>query len=273
MSMAANAALSQAIVQAALERGADLAGVARIADLRASPSHRILGLLDEYSGTGTKLVPGRARGQIDWPENARSVIVIALRHPEEFPHLDWWIDGLSGRTEGNRLLIDAGGELAAWLAAEHGIAAAVLPYHIEYGGILLKDAAVLAGLGCIGRNNMLITRAFGPRVRLRCLAVDIELESTGPVEFDPCEGCDMPCRAACPKTAMARVVRTEEEYGFAELPGRDGAYDRDRCNAQMQANDAEYESITRGDSGEPGKLVRYCRRCEAACWVGTAPEN
>ncbi|MBU2601246.1 MAG: epoxyqueuosine reductase [Actinobacteria bacterium] len=273
MSAAASAALSAAIVRAALDRGADLAGVARIDDVRGSPSHRIFGLLEEYSGAGSTMVLGRVHGQIDWPEKARSVIIIAVRHPEEEPHLDWWRDGLSGGTEGNRLLIDAGAELAAWLVAEHGIAAGVLPYHIEKGGIFLKDAAVLAGLGCIGRNNILVTPAYGPRVRLRCLVVDIELESTGPVDFDPCLDCDMPCRAACPQSAMARIVRTKEEYGLDELPGREGAYDRDRCEVQMQADVGEHEGITRGDSGEPGKLVRYCRRCETACWVGATPRK
>ncbi len=273
MSAAENAALSQEIVRAALERGAHLAGVARIDDLRESPSHRIFGLLEEYSGVGSTMALGRVHGQIDWPDKARSVIVIAVRHPEEAPHLDWWRDGLSGGTEGNRLLIDAGAELAAWLAAEHGIPARVLPYHIEKGGIFLKDAAVLAGLGCIGHNNILVTPEYGPRVRLRCLAVDVELESTGPTDFDPCDGCDMPCRAACPQSAMARIVRTQEEYGLEDLPGREGAYARDLCEEQMQTDVAGHESIVRGDDGEPGTLVRYCRRCETACWVGATPRK
>ncbi len=268
MSPGTSAALSAAIVRAALDRGADLAGVARIDDLRESPSHRVFGLLGEYSGAGSKMVLGRVHGQIDWPEKARSVIMIAVRHPEEEPHLDWWRDGLSGGTAGNRLLIDAADELARWLAAEHGIAAGVLPYHIEKGGLFLKDAAVLAGLGCIGRNNLLVTPGYGPRVRLRCLAVDRELESTGPADFDPCVDCAMPCRTACPRKAMARIVRTKEEYSLEELPGREGAYDRDRCEVQMQADVGKHESITRADTGEPGKLVRYCRRCEMACWVG-----
>jgi len=72
-----------------------------------------------------------------------------------------------------------------------------LPYHIENGGIYLKDAAVLAGLGTIGRNNLLITPEFGPRVRLRALLAGVDLPPTGPAGFDPCEGCPAPCLTDC----------------------------------------------------------------------------
>jgi epoxyqueuosine reductase len=59
-------------------------------------------------------------------------------------------------------------------------------------GIYLKDAAVLAGFGCIGMNNLMITPQFGPRQRIRVLLVNTVLPSTGSMDFDPCNGCDMP---------------------------------------------------------------------------------
>jgi epoxyqueuosine reductase len=37
-----------------------------------------------------------------------------------------------------------------------------LPYKVEEGGMFLKDAATLAGLGIIGKNNLLITPEFEP---------------------------------------------------------------------------------------------------------------
>jgi len=46
-----------------------------------------------------------------------------------------------------------------------GINACPLPYRVEQGGILLKDAAVLAGLGVTGKNNLVITpQLAGPCV-------------------------------------------------------------------------------------------------------------
>jgi epoxyqueuosine reductase len=46
------------------------------------------------------------------------------------------------------------------------------------------------------------------------------------------------------------------------LPGRDGAYDRERCNVRMEKDIAK---STAGGIPEP---IRYCRRCEFACPVG-----
>jgi epoxyqueuosine reductase len=65
-----------------------------------------------------------------------------------------------------------------------------LSYFIETGGIYLKDTAVLAGLGCIGKNNMLVTPELGPKVRLRALLLEEDLTPTGPIDFDPCKN---PC--------------------------------------------------------------------------------
>jgi len=90
------------------------------------------------------------------------------------------------------------------LNEEFSINARPLSYRIEEGGIFLKDAAALAGLGIIGKNNLLITPEYGPRVRLRALFLDLDLEPTGPIDFAPGEACDMPCRRACPQKAFRK---------------------------------------------------------------------
>ena len=48
-------------------------------------------------------------------------------------------------------------ELSAWLEETFSVKSYRPPYFIESTGIFLKDSAVLAGLGCIGRNNMVVT--------------------------------------------------------------------------------------------------------------------
>jgi hypothetical protein len=58
-----------------------------------------------------------------------------------------------------------------------------LPYRVEHGGTLFKDAAALAGLGTIGKNNLVITPEYGPHVRLKAMFLDVDLEPTGPIGF------------------------------------------------------------------------------------------
>ena len=260
--------LSRAIVAQARALGADLAGVANVADLKASPSHRISEALPEFKGEGTKPTAGRKRGVVTWPEGVRSAVVIAIEHPAGRPELDWWITPKTvGDTPGNKLLRSAIDDLADWLEREHGVCCSRLPYHVDHGAIFMKDTAVLAGLGCIGMNNMLVTPQFGPRQRLRVMLTDADLPTTGAADYDPCDGCPRPCREACPQKAFAETIYTGEEYGLEELPGRTGVFARLRCNKQMTVDNAAFETIAIDGQVEPAKRVKYCRECELACLV------
>jgi len=225
----------------------------------------IYGKLDEYDGLGTEETDKIRSREVAWPENAKSAIIIAVEHPEEKPELDWWKDGCSGGTAGNRILISINDKLSDWLGKEKGIKNNKLPYHIEHGGIFLKDAAVMAGLGCIGKNNILVTPEFGPRVRLRAMLTDKVLPCTGPIDFDPCEGCSMPCRKACPQEAFEGKIYSEKELGLDQLPARTGVFGRHLCNEQMELDVDNCEEIKVEGKDSPGRLVRYCRACELAC--------
>jgi epoxyqueuosine reductase len=238
--------------------GADLVGVAGVEDLKRSPSHQVSARMPEFAGVGTRDTDRGRRGLVTWPDGALSAIVIGVEHPFGKPEMDWWEKGPSGgNTPGNRLLMRINSDLAAWLEGDMGIRCFQLPYHIERGGAYMKDAAVLAGLGHIGLNNLLVTPGFGPRVRLRMMLTAADLPSTGVTGPDPCEECGAPCRAACPRGAFAEQVYTEAEYALAELPGRTGVYDRLRCDQQMTI-----------DAGTSAPQVRYCRACELACTIG-----
>lgn len=178
------------------------------------------------------------------------MLVLALVHDEAEPELDWW-DGKRG-TPGNRRLESIANNLRQWLKEDLSSDAHLLPYHVEKGGIFLKDAAVLAGLGTIGMNNLLITPEFGPRVRLRALLLDAELAPAGRLDFAPCAGCHMPCRSACPQEAF-----------------KDGTYSRALCNEQMKRDEANAVVVGEGQKKDlPSKYIKYCRACELACPVG-----
>lgn len=259
--------LGQIIIKKAMEFGADLVGIVRIADLQQSPSHRVSGKMTEDYDIGANQEDCQKGGIVNWPVGFKSAILIAVAHPMDKPEMDWWI---SANTSGNHRLIRIVSELADWLEIEVGIKTSKLSYHIERGGIYLKDAAVLAGLGCIGRNNLLITPRHGPRVRLRAMLMDAELPSTGASKFDPCINCLAACQSACPRDAFGKQVYFPAAYGQAQLPGRNGCYDRVACNREMMKNEADFEEIQVENQVELGKRVKYCRECELACPVGVA---
>lgn len=260
--------LTLLIIEKAKVLGASLAGIAKVEELKKSPSHFIYGKLDEYRGLGTKQTDRTIPKDVVWPENSMSTVVIGVAHPEAEPELDWWQDGYRGGTPGNQILISISDKLSAWLENEKRIKTKKLPYNIEHGGIFLKDGAVTAGLGCIGKNNLIVTPEFGPRVRLRALLIDAVLPSTGPLDFDPCEQCSMPCRTVCPQDAFGRKVYSEQQFGLTELPARTGVYSRDMCNVQMKLDMANSEELRVRGRLESKRLIRYCRRCELVCPVG-----
>lgn len=259
--------LGEQIIAAAIENGATLAGIASVEALRSSSSHLIYGQMEDYTGIGTvrdaEVLP---RDQwFNWSDAAKSVLVIGLAHPEDQPELDWW-DGRG--TPGNRILIDIIAKTSRCIESELKVRTRKLHYYVEKGGVFLKDAAVLAGLGCIGRNNLLVTPEYGPRVRLRALFLHVELAPTGPVVFDPCADCKVHCRRVCPEQAMAKQVPVFAALDKAlALPARDGTYDRKTCNVRMEKDLRE----SRQTPCEAKNPIKYCRKCEWVCPVGRKP--
>ena len=261
--------LRKQIIEKAEAFGACLIGIADVETIRSSPSHVIYDRLDEYKGVGSQGSDERGQERILWYENAKSVIIVAIEHPKEKPETDWWRDGYTGGTHGNRILMDINTKLSEWLEKEKGIKTKRLSYYVRHGGIFLKDAAVMAGLGCLGRNNLLVTPQFGPRVRLRAMLTNTLLPVTKPVDFDPCKNCDMPCRKACPQGAFLNKIYSEEEFGLDKLPARSGVYDRNVCNIQMERDADNSSKIEIKGHDATGRLIKYCRKCEFACPVGT----
>lgn len=270
------AALGKQIIEKAKALGATMAGIADIEPLKGSPSSEFLRKAGPKAD-GIYWKPGeRDFIEIRWPEKAEAALIIGVSHPEDTPDLDYWSDSKGG-TPGNRILMDINRKLSSWIEATLDIKTYRMPYGVESGGIYLKDAAILAGLGCIGRNNILVTPDHGCRVRLRGLLIEAELTPTGPVDFDPCDGCREYCRQACPQNAFERQVHDVEELGINNLPGRDGSFSRARCKIQMDRDVAAAVGSTgegapsadnTTDSDSLGRHVKYCRRCEFACPVG-----
>ena len=259
---------SSAILQKAKESGVHLAGFANVDDLKSGPS-TIFAPQMPGAGEGIGSRNGEMElkpGEVKWPKEAKSILAVAVEHPEEKPEMDWWYGRVS--PSGNKLLVNAVNALCEWIPANFDIKIYHFPYHIEQGGIYLKDAAVMAGLGCIGKNNMIVTPEFGPRVRLRAMALSVPMPSTGPSGFDPCVQCNELCRKMCPQSAFNEITFSPKTYHLSNLPGRDGTYSRPTCNIEMQKNNDDAKEQVQEGFSEPVKIVKYCRMCEWNCPVG-----
>ena len=82
--------------------------------------------------------------------------------------------------------------------------------------------------------------------------MEAELEPTGPLDFDPCNGCDRPCHRSCPREAF-----------------RSGVFERALCKKENDQRDADVEILDGSIMGidEPSKVTKTCRYCEFACPV------
>ena len=256
--------IGKRIIDAATENGATLAGIASMEALKISASHTIYKKMGDYSGIGTVKDEDVLQNNrlFDWPDTVRSVLVIGFSHPKDKPELDWW-DGRG--TPGNRILIDIIKQTSHQIESSLKLKTHKLHYYVEKGGVFLKDAAVLAGLGCIGKNNMLLNPSFGPRIRLRALFIDADIQPTGPISFDPCADCKVLCRNVCPENAMAKKAPIFKSIDFSErLPGRNGFYNREICNIRMEKDVSESRNRRAGEKSP----IKYCRKCEFICPVG-----
>ncbi len=275
--------LEDRIMRKAKELGADLVGIASIEPLNDSPSHYLLSTvgrkIDGIGGDAGRDEPQ----QVEWPRDARTALIIAVAHPKAKPELDWFhsrkTSTFRGNSPGNKMLITIDKELSAWIERTEGINTHPLAYSTDEGGIYFKDAAVLAGLGCIGKNNLLITPEYGPRVRLRGMLLEAELETTGPLDYDPCKDCPEHCRKACPQEAFNSAVSLPQGIQVLNPPARDAFYRRSRCMVQMYTDWKLGQPVSAGTAGGMDKeevqktetiLVKYCRQCELACPEGNS---
>lgn len=186
--------------------------------------------IDSWSNTlFNSWVPEPFRPASIFPE-ARSVITIGL--PVHLPVLEtapsiWYREEYKTI---NRLLDQYTWKIASVLT-DHGFASVSVPRD-GYGSIQIlirnpvaffshRHAAVLAGLGTFGRNNMVLTRRWGPRVRFGSVLTTAEIEPDRAMQESLCTRCNA-CVHACPVHALS-----EEDYP-------DALTRKDRCSRRSE---------------------------------------
>ena len=114
----------------------------------------------------------------------------------------------------------------------------------RYAGVLPhKTAAVLSGLGFVGKSGLFLSEPYGSRVRLATVVTDMPLTSTRKVIENGCGDCTA-CMRACPAGAI-----------FGELPKTNGErnYDPEKCSRYMKE---KFQDIGRGSVC--GVCIKVC---------------
>jgi epoxyqueuosine reductase QueG len=120
-----------------------------------------------------------------------------------------------------------------------------------------KKAAVMAGLGSVGKSTLFLHRELGPRVRLGTLFTDCQLTDAETVtggeaadsRVNPCGSCEL-CVKACP----ARAITGARWSAGLE---RESMFDAHACNDYVRKH---FMGIGRGS---------ICGICMRVCGAGT----
>jgi len=152
-------------------------------------------------------------------------IAIGVRLSDEI--LDTCISGptriyLHHYRQANALLDRIAFAICGWIM-EKGFKALPIPasqiidWKQNLGHLSHKWVANYAGLGWIGRNNLLVTPEFGAQVRLVTVLTDMELPAGEPMPFG-CGECKA-CMEVCPVGAIKEDI---------------GEFDRERCFPEVK---------------------------------------
>lgn len=113
-----------------------------------------------------------------------------------------------------------------------------------YRGVVAhKTAAVLSGLGFVGKSGLFLSTEYGSKMRLATILTNAPLKSELPVIENGCGDCKI-CQNACPAGAI-----------FGEKPTLDGErnFDPEKCSHYMKEH---FQDVGRGSVC--GVCIKVC---------------
>ncbi len=168
-------AASQEIRATALSLGADLVGISRV---------------NQAYVYGGKHVP--------------ESFAISLGMEMDYTQVET-APGPGASTEGARSYYELGKVTLSLAEHIRGLGYPAYAHHpLGLGRILQIPFALAAGIGQMGKNGLVISKEYGPRIRLACVTTDLPLRPGGPVDIgveDFCAQCQA-CLKACPGGAI-----------------------------------------------------------------------
>jgi len=196
----------------------------------------VVGFADPENYKKYEGYPERNRPERFLP-TVKTVIVVGI-HLEDII-LDTWFQSSGKSCQFADMIIENKSYQVKEYLTDKGYQTILISYS---PGLFLKDSAALAGIGPIGKHNLLITEQFGSQVRLRALITAAPLICGDPIaasEF--CKDCTL-CEEACPVDAL-----------------KGGEYHRMKCES-YQINHLRKLS---------DNTSIWCNRCIEACPVGS----
>jgi reductive dehalogenase len=195
-------AMARKVKKVAMLCGADLVGIGP-ADARWCYSH-IYNL--------------RTREHVvfDLPAACKSAIVLAIEMDYAMTKTSPTLIASSTTGFGYSMMAYSAGLLAHFI---RGLGYTAIPCGNDTA--LSIPLAIDAGLGELGRNGLLITAKYGPRVRLAKVFTDLPLAHDEPVDLGVqafCETCKK-CARTCSAQAISYGERTAERYNISNNPG------------------------------------------------------
>lgn len=150
----------------------------------------------------------------------RSVIVFALRIPTE----SLFADNPVPYTHVNTLAMQKVDLMTFDISVElekAGVKTVIIPTDDPYlhwdekahhgqGILSLRHAGYLAGLGRLGRNNLLINRQYGNMIQIGALLTDLELEPDPIADYEVCPTHCRICLDNCPAQALTGETVIQE---------------------------------------------------------------
>jgi len=124
------------------------------------------------------------------------------------PHTPTLIESMNNYAKGAYIST----QLAAFIA---NLGYSATANHLRHYEVILPPLAVDAGLGEIGRLGYLMTREFGPRVRLSAVTTNMQLVADKPVDIgaqDFCKFCKK-CADCCPSRSIPMDEHPAEHNG------------------------------------------------------------
>jgi epoxyqueuosine reductase len=163
--------------------------------------------------------------------NARSVICVAMHYRTE-AEWDAQAHGKVARyargDDYHDFMTPRLRELLSWIQQQVPCEGRV---YVDTGPVLERDLARRAGLGWVGKNTMLLSRALGSYFMLGEIILDIELETDRPHLEQFCGSCTR-CLDACPTDAFVApyVLDANKCISFHTIENREAAPKELRAN-------------------------------------------